>query len=132
MIVSRLYTDDVHNSTLLNAIFDEPAFRQLTKEHSKFYGTHTTNILKTIIIRVHTFTQVYLGFILILHSYLFKIVEINSTLKFNTTLSGIFVSFVIMIVILYYVSYIYCASVHREQEDLIYFEKVYKNLQIAY
>ena len=81
MIVSRLYTDDVRDSTHLNAIFGEPAFRQLTKEHSTFYGTHTTNILKTIRIQVHTFTQVYLGLSLILSSHLFKVAEIKGTLK---------------------------------------------------
>jgi len=72
MIVPRLCTDDVRDSTHLNAIFDEPAFRQLTKEHSTFYGTHTTNILKTIRIPVHTFKEVYLGFSLILSSHLSK------------------------------------------------------------
>jgi len=64
-----LYKDDVRNSAHLNVIFDEPAYRQLTKEHSTFYGTHTSNILKTIRIPVHTFTHVYLGFILILSSH---------------------------------------------------------------
>jgi len=81
MIVPRLYTDDVRNSGHMHVIFDEPAFRYLTKEHSTFYGTHNSNILKTIRIPVHTFTQVYLGFSLILSSQLVKIVEIRSILK---------------------------------------------------
>jgi len=81
MIVPRLYTDDVRDSTHLNAIFGEPAFRQLTKEHSTFYGTHTTNILKTIRVPVDAFTHFYLGFSLILPSHLVKIVEIKGTLK---------------------------------------------------
>ena len=81
IIVSRLYTDDVRNSGHLHVIFDEPGFRYLTKEHSTFYGTHTSNILKTIRIPVHTFTQVYLGFSLILSSHLVKTVQIKSILK---------------------------------------------------
>jgi len=36
-------------------------------------------------------------------------------------MSSIFISFVIMIVILDYISYIYCASVHRKQEALTHF-----------
>jgi hypothetical protein len=74
----RLYTDDVRNSTHLNAIFDKPAFRYLTKEHSTFYGTLTSKILNNRSLHIHTGLFRIL-FNIILSSY--QIVDIRGTLK---------------------------------------------------
>ena len=47
-------------------------------------------------------------------------------------MSSIFISFVIMIVILDYDSYIYGDSVHRKQEAIIHFRRFTKNCEMAH